>query len=293
MKRRLCILLAALLAAASVLTGCEATETEGGGLSIYYAAGDQETYGQAAVGAENWADGSETSTVDEVFARMLEEPETDGLSQTLPDGVRLWSWSLEDGVLTLNLSEDYNGLSGISLTVASTCLVLTMTQLDGVEALNITVDGQSLPEGSRVPQTREDVLLTGEIQDPEVVGFQLYFPLSDWSGLGTEYRETELYGTSLSDQIDTVIGMLAAGPGTDGMESAFADLEAHLDSQMVDGVCVLTLTENWAAVLSARELSRQALVNSLCELDQVEAVAFNWDGEGQESLEGNYYADYG
>ncbi len=293
MRGRLCILLAALLAVSAALTGCAAAETEVEGLCIYYAAGDQETYGQAAVDWENWAEGSEVSAVDEVFGRMLEEPETAGLYLALPDGVRLWSWTLEDGVLTLNLSEDYNGLSGISLTVATTCLVLTMTQLERVESLSITVDGRTLPEGSRVPLTREDVLLTGEIQDPETVGFQLYFPLSDWSGLGTEYRETELYDTSLTDQIDTVIAMLAAGPGTDGMASAFADLETYLDSQMVDGVCVLTLTESWAAVLSARELSRQALVNSLCELEQVEAVAFNWDGEGQESLEGTWYADYG
>ncbi|MCD7880077.1 MAG: GerMN domain-containing protein [Clostridiales bacterium] len=292
MKRRLCILLAALLAMTAPLSGCGAAETEEG-LSIYYAAGDQETYGQAALGAERWADGSASSTVDEVFARMLEEPEADGLSQALPDGVRLWSWALENGVLTLNLSEDYNGLSGISLTVASACLVMTMTQLDGVESVNITVDGRSLPEGSQVPLTREDVLLTGEIQDPATVGFQLYFPLSDWSGLGTEYRETELYDTSLTDQIDTVIAMLVAGPGADGMEAAFVGLEAHLDSQIVDDVCVLTLTESWASALSTRELSRQALVNSLCELEQVEAVAFNWDGEGQESLEDTYYADYG
>ncbi len=292
MKRRLCILLAALLAVAAPLSGCGAAETEEEGISIYYAAGDQETYGQAAVGAESWADGSETSTVDEVFARMLEEPETDGLSQTLPSGVWLWGWTLEDGTLTLNLSEDYNGLSGISLTVASACLVMTMTQLDGVETLNITVDGQPLPEGSQVPQTREDVLLTGEIQDPATVGFQLYFPLSDWTGLGTEYRETELYDTSLSDQIDTVVEMLVAGPGTDGMAAAFAGLEAHLESRMVDEVCILTLTESWAAALCAQELSLQAMVNSLCELEQVEAVAFDWDGEGQDGLEGTWYADY-
>ncbi|MCD8384742.1 MAG: GerMN domain-containing protein [Clostridiales bacterium] len=293
MRGRLCILLAALLAVSAALTGCTAAEAEGEGLSIYYASGDQESYGQAAVDCERWAEGSASSAVDEVFARMLEEPTEEGLSQSLPDGVRLWSWALEDGVLTLNLSEDYNGLSGISLTVASACLVLTMTQLDGVEALSITVDGQPLPEGSQVPLTREDVLLTGEIQDPATVGFQLYFPLSDWSGLGTEYRETELYSDSLTDQIDTVIAMLAAGPGTDGMEAAFVGLEAHLDSQMVDDVCVLTLTESWAAVLSAQELSRQALVNSLCELEQVEAVAFDWDGEGQGSLDGTWYADYG
>ncbi|MCC8181899.1 MAG: GerMN domain-containing protein [Clostridiales bacterium] len=293
MRGRLCILLASLLALSAALVGCAATETEEEGILIYYAAGDQETYGQAAVGAENWAEGSEASSVDEVFDRMLEEPGTDGLSQALPDGVRLWSWALEDGVLTLNLSEDYNGLSGISLTVASSCLMLTMTQLEGVESLNITVDGQQLPEGSQVPLDREDVLLTGEIQGPEVVGFQLYFPLSDWSGLGTEYREAELYGTSLTDQIDTVIGMLAAGPGTDGMEAAFADLEAHLDSRMVEGVCVLNLTERWAAMLSTEELCLQALVNSLCELDQVEAVAFDLDDGEIESLEGTFYADYG
>ena len=55
------------------------------------------------------------------------------------------SWELRaDGVLSLDLSEHYSGLSDVSLTLADYCIVLTLGQLESVEQVEITVAGRPL-----------------------------------------------------------------------------------------------------------------------------------------------------
>lgn len=287
MRRWIAVLLALLF-----LSGCAAGNAPQGP-AIYYAVHSGSGYGRAAVQGEPWTDAPENAGPEELVRQMLTAPLDNSLYVIFPPKVRLLSWTLEDELLTLDFSEEYNELSGIALTLANYCLVLTMTQLESVDRLSITVEGRPLPESSQTPLTVQDVLLTGEIQDPVLVGFQLYFPLADRSGLGTEYREAELYNTSLEEQIQTVIRLLAAGAQeTDEMDSPFAELEVSLESQMVDGVCLLTLTESWAEILAGEPLVRQALVNSLCELSGVDAVVFDWSGAAAESLEGPFQAVY-
>ena len=61
----------------------------------------------------------------------------------LPEGLTLQGWSLEDGLLTLSLSEQYGGLADVSLTLADYCLVLTLSQVDGVDAVQIQSAGHT------------------------------------------------------------------------------------------------------------------------------------------------------
>lgn len=288
MRRLLCLLLAALLTA---LTACGG-QTASHGPVVYYGANAQEGYDSAAIQGEVWEDAPEDVTIDDLMARMLTEPEDPALYVVFPAGVHLLSWTLEDGLLSLDFSESYSELSGISLTLANYCLVMTAAQLEGVQQVAVTVEGHALSEGSQGPFSTYDILLTGEIQDPDTVGFPLWFPLLDRSGLGTEYREAELYSDSLENRVDAVIQLLAAGPGTqEELDDPFTGLEAHLDCTIMDQVCVLTLTEDWAELLSRDELACQALVNSLCALSGVDSVMFSWNGEGAEQLAGMFQAE--
>lgn len=288
MRRLLALLLAALLV---VLTACGG-QTASDGPVVYYGANTREGYGSAAIQGEVWEDAPENVTMDDLMDRMLTEPEDPALYVVFPAGVHLLSWSLEDGLLSLDFSESYSELSGISLTLANYCLVMTAAQLEGVQQVTVTVEGHALSEGSQGPFSVYDILLTGEIQDPDTVGFPLWFPLLDRSGLGMEYRETELYSDSLENQADAVIQLLAAGPGTpEELDDPFTGLEAQLDCAIIDRVCVLTLTEDWAELLSRDELACQALVNSLCALSGVDSVAFSWSGEGAEQLTGTFQAE--
>ncbi|HIS51215.1 MAG TPA: GerMN domain-containing protein [Candidatus Onthomonas avicola] len=281
-------LLPLLLALAVLLSACGRTSSPEDAPLVYYAVRSDAGPGQSAVRGVAWPEEDGTPTVETFFRRLTETPEDGALYTVFPENLRLLSWELEDGLLRLDVSEEYSGLAGISLTVANYCIVLTMSQLDGVSSVSITVAGSPPPEGGNAPRTAGDALLTGILPDPTLTGLQLYFPLADGSDLGTEYREVQLHDVSPGAQVSAVLEALIQGPASGEMTSPFEGLEVQLSCELVDEVCLLTLTDSWAEVLRSDALSRQALVNSLCELDGVEAVAFSWPGGDAPELEGTF-----
>ena len=77
-------------------------------------------------------------------------------------GLTLQGWSLEDGLLTLSLSEQYGGLADVSLTLADYCLVLTLSQVDGVDAVQIQSAGHTYHSRSHQTMQAEEAILDQE-----------------------------------------------------------------------------------------------------------------------------------
>lgn len=124
MKRwTMCLLLGLLL-----LLGSCSTAAEKGGYQLYFASGLEDG---SAILSEPYQ-GEADPGPRELMEALLSVPTEEELNSPFPSGVSLRSWGLEEGVLVLNLSEQYGGLTDISLTVADYCIVLTMSQLDGV-----------------------------------------------------------------------------------------------------------------------------------------------------------------
>ena len=71
----------------------------------------------------------------------------------------LISWELSDGLLTLNLSEQYGGLADVSLALADYCLVLTMSQIAGVDSVQIQSDGHTYHSRSHQTMTSQEAVL--------------------------------------------------------------------------------------------------------------------------------------
>ena len=150
MKRwTMCLLLGLLL-----LLGSCSTAAEKGGYQLYFASGLED--GSAIL-----------SEPRELMEALLSGPTEEELNSPFPSGVSLRSWGLEEGVLVLNLSEQYGGLTDISLTVADYCIVLTMSQLDGVEAVEINVAGQPVSYRNHQILTREEAVLSQPGQGQE------------------------------------------------------------------------------------------------------------------------------
>ena len=156
MKKLTLSLLAAALAA---LAACAPAPGESGeGLSLYFAS--TEDAGAALVSVEYT--GAEEPGVRQLMSALLAGPEEPGLTSAVPSWVTLRGYRLEDGVLYLDLSENYGGLSGVDLTLADYAITLTLSQLPGVEGVNITADGQSLSYRSHQILTTEEALLWAE-----------------------------------------------------------------------------------------------------------------------------------
>ena len=137
--KKLCILLALLTL---LLSACVAANREEEGTPLYFVS---DTPGRTlALVPEYRLLPGDAEPIQAMLEALLEGPETEGLSRAIPLGVSLRDWTLEDGVVIVDFSGRYGNLSGMSLTLADYSVVLTLCQLEEVEAVMITVNGEIL-----------------------------------------------------------------------------------------------------------------------------------------------------
>mgnify|MGYP003267361098 FL=1 len=152
MKRIVSLLLLLL-----VLSGC-GTSRSGEGFQLYFQTDPEAATHGAAISSQPYSGKGEPG-VEELFSALMNGPTHSGLVSPFPQGVTLVSWELSDGLLTLNLSEQYGGLADISLTLADYCLVLTMSQIAGVESVQIQSDGHTYHSRSHQTMTSQEAVL--------------------------------------------------------------------------------------------------------------------------------------
>ncbi len=290
MKRIIALLLVGLML---LCGGCAGNQTAEQGIEFYYVTNTTQNTG-SSLRAER--DRMVNASVPDVVNRLFAGPYEELSRQTFPTGTMLLGWSLKNGALQLNLSESFGRQSGIAMTQAVYCIVLTVTQLEGVDSVSITVNGNTLPGVASGALTAADVVLKGEMEDPVTISSQLYFPLEDGSGLGVEYREFEVSDDSVEAQAAGVLKQLALGPSEQNM-THFLSQPGIMEIHSVEfGVCRLELDNQTLSCLwkdnGYLELHLYALVDSLAELDGIETVVLYLGGELISGGEAGYSAVY-
>lgn len=261
-----------------------------GSYRIYYAAAGK-SIGGAAVEYEYWTPEGAEPLLEGMLAAVFSPPAGEGLSSPYPYGVSLRAAQVDQGVLRLDLSEQYGELTGIQLTLANYCLALTLCQLEGVEAVRVTVEGRELPYRGGLELRAQDVVLTGDEEKPVYVDAALWFCRSDGAGLGVEMRQV------LKTEDDTspkaLLDALAAGPeGEDGALYTLIPPQTQVRSATVEeGVCTVDFSREFltgAEENAARDrLLLYAVVNTLAgSLENVRSVQFLVEGEPLSALGG-------
>lgn len=151
MKRDLLsTLLAALLSI--LLVSCGTGEEEQGGYRLYFTRQVDASHG-AALDTETWPGEEEGDQLAyAILTDLLKGPASEELTSPFPVGVSVEEvgWEAEEpGVLTVVLSEQYAGLTDMSQTLADACIVLTLSQLPGVEQVEIRAEGTFGARGPR------------------------------------------------------------------------------------------------------------------------------------------------
>lgn len=153
--------------------------------------------------------------LDGLIRTLLAGPEGEGLASPFPRGTSLRGWRQENGVVTLDLSEAYGGLSGVELTLADACIVLTLCRLEDVEAVYLTVDGRPRPFRDQVLTPADFLLEEGEPGEREVEA-ALWFPARE--ELGREERTLRL---AAGDRIEVaLLQELLSGPESGELDRA-------------------------------------------------------------------------
>ena len=99
---------------------------------------------------------------EQLISALISGPESEELSSPFPRGLSLRGVQLENGHLVVNFSEQYSGLSDVSLTLADYCVTLTLCQLDGVDSVEITASGLGSNYRSHQILTPEEAILAAQ-----------------------------------------------------------------------------------------------------------------------------------
>ncbi len=275
------LLCAALLAAG----GCAARETDPAGQDgqsylIYYSALSDEE-GESAVEGERRVLSQGRETIPGLMELLLGQPQSPELTSPFPGGLQLLDWQLTDGVLHLDLSDQYYNLSGVNLTLADACLTLTLCQLEAVDSVYVTVEGHELPYRAIQQLSAEDILLAGGADEPMSLGVELWYLRQDGQGLAVERRQ--IIKNVDQTVVQAVLSAWAEGPHQTGLNSCLPEGSQILSADLKDGVCTVDLSPEYLQGLPRNEtraaLMIYAMVNTLCELDGVEAVQIYIDGQ--------------
>lgn len=284
-------LLAAILGLLLLLNGCAPIPKDREDiLHLFYEVSIQEAGGGDIIESVpvDWSAHKTKDTqqqAEEMLWRLLMGDRQEGLLSPMPAGTMLRGCRVSGGTVWVDFSSAYGQLSGMELTIADYCVTLSLTQLAGVYAVRITVNGQELPYRDAQQFTAADALLTSSEDVMRSMVVRLYFP--DSSGqLRVESRTLAMYeGES---PVQHLLQALQDGPTQENLTALLPENFAALGIWMDEEICCLNLEAQQLEQLSPVQIERmlRGLTMSLGSISSVREVQFLVNGKIQKDLAG-------
>lgn len=284
MRKRVAALVL-LLAFLAGLAGCAAgAEENTDALSVYFPTASDGKDTSQAFGTESVtpdAGGTASDTIDLLLDTLLRGPDSTDLFSPFPENVRVLGWTLDKGLLHVDMSNAYGNLAGINLTLADYSVTMTLCQVAGVEKVYITAAGLPIPYRNRQVLSPDDVLLTDKEEQSVEVSAVLYFPRSDGTGLGYELRN--ILKTEDETLAEAVVKALMDGPESGGFYALVPSTATLLEAKVADEVCYVNFSQQFVddapPTAAEQRLLLQSVVRTLCELENVTAVQLLVEGK--------------
>ena len=252
-------------------------------VTFYYGASEKTSY-SSETGAlfEEVRDlGPKSYDLGEITTLYLNGPLDQSAYSPFPEQLQLLNSTLDQGVLTLYVTDHWLELTMLEEHLAEACLVMTMTQFDEVEQLCIRTE---LDEISQIPYRYlqpENYLLYDDSATSDHVTVKLYFSDHNARNLVEESRSRTAAPAEL--MAEYIVKELLKGPQSDRSLSVLPEGVNLLGVELSQGVCTVNFSE--AFVTNRPKTHAQArmtvfsVVNSLTELPEVESVRFTCVGK--------------
>lgn len=284
MRRGLCLLLAVALALAAA--GCgDRTPQEGTAYAIYYLNQEGSAHGGDMIcSRQEWLDVDEAAPLAERAAavtRQLMAGPTEGvLRSPFPENVSLRSLEIRGQWAYVDFSAEFNQLSGVELTLANYCLTLSLSALEGVDAVSVTAQGRTVVQQPKSIFFERDLLLSTMDDVLQTVEVTLYF-LSDEGQLTGERRTLEVYeGQTLSENLVTA---LLEGPESRELQRVIPPGFVVNAIRVDGGICYMNLSSESLLLLpedeDAQRLILQSLARSLYSVRTIRGLRLLADGK--------------
>lgn len=229
--------------------------------------------------------------VEELLEALKQPPQNTEMRAVITDPVELKDFSVTDETVMLDFGDTYNDMSLTGEVLFRAAIVRTLTQIDGINYVSVTVNGSPLNNMSGAPigmMTAEQFIDNSgnEINTEEKVNLNLYFANAAGDRLVKVNREI-IYNSNISLE-KLVMEQLVLGTHADETEQYGVGMTINPDTKVVsvmvsDGICYVNLDSSFLTQLGnvTPEVTIYSIVNSLVELPNINKVQFLINGENE------------
>ena len=222
-------------------------------------------------------------------------PKTEGAIACMPTDIQIKQVALVNDVAIVDVSSAYHKMKDTEEVICRSAIVWTLTSLDFVKGVSLTVDGVPLRSNSGKEygvMDRNKVIINGEIsaETTEYAILSLYFANSTRTDLATEERVVEVNANQAREK--TIVEQLIEGPRMEGLQRTLpAETKLRDVTTTSDGTCYVDLSQDFVTKHTGgamdEVLTVYSIVNSLCELEHIKKVQFLVGGEKLENYKGS------
>lgn len=287
MKKLRTFLLLAILAV--IFTGCGKEAPAADGTVVYYL--NKDVTSIVPVSCKITGDGPEIR-VEEFLAKLESAPESVDLRRTIPESVKILSYTLDRKQLYLDFSAEYLNMDKATEVLVRAAIVKTMVQVDEVSFIGIRVVGEPIKDstGSTIGLMNENTFLDNmgsEENATKITNLNLYFANKTGDKLKNQSCVVEYNANVAVEKV--IVEQLIAGPTEEGYYATIPKDTKVMNVTTKDGVCYVNLDTGFTGqgydVLGT--VTIYSIVNSLTELPGVTDVQILVNGETNISYKDN------
>lgn len=292
MKYGKILLITAVILCILSLTGCGSNKKKSSDntIKIYYL-NKSET--KLVTENYNMTKSTQEDQIKEVLKTINKVSSKLNCIKALPDDVKVNDWNISEHDLTVNFSLEYRNMNRIRELLCRSAVVLTLSQIKGVDYVTFMVQNEPLMNNENEPvgmmKESDFVDCSGSaINNYQNIQVKLYFG----NGQGDKLVE-DTYNGVYSKNISLeryVVEKLIKGPTDDKMTRTIPADTKIISVTTKDGICYVNLDEKFLTetVNVTDDVEIYSIVNSLCELSTVNKVQFSINGEMDKKLHNSF-----
>ena len=266
-----------------LLSGCGEEEHPEGSTcyTLYYVSNDSTKL----ITKEYWTTTTdEKALFEELRTELSKVPEKLEYTPPFGNNVTLRKWKSQNGRLLLDFESSYAKLSADTEVLTRAAIVKTFTQIKGINYVSFQVDGKDLEDalGKLVGAMYADSFIYNEgaqINSFEEIKLNLFFANEEGDAL-VKTEKTIMYNTNVAMERVILEQLIAGSKGTKGYATINPDTKV-ISVVVKDSVCYVNLSNTFLTQVYSvtPEVVIYSIVNSLCEVSQIQKVQISIDGD--------------
>lgn len=230
-------------------------------------------------------------TLTELFQK-LQTDSTDGkYKRPIPQGLEVNNFQIKENQLSVYFTAAYNNISGLEEVLSRAAVVKTLCQVDGIDYVEFYIEDQPLMiNGTAVGLMSADHFIMDMDDDKAEQSKQVTLYFADEEGHKLRPLSAKVTYNAAEPLAQMLVQKLIDGPAsipdvdTSHIISTIPSDTILNSTTIRDNICYVDLSREFTKMKAdvSSDVVIYSIVNTLCELPNVNKVQFSIDGEPQD-----------